>query len=81
MIIGVETAGLVLTIIPLLISTFKHYNDTRRAIRKFLNKRQYIKCVIEALDKQRVLIENKLNHVLKLAGFGDKADSNSLTLY
>jgi hypothetical protein len=81
MITGVETAGLVLAVIPLLISAFEHYNDTRGAIRKFLNKRQYIKRLIEALDEQRVLIENELDHVLKLAGFGDEAASISLTSY
>lgn len=81
MIRGVETAGLVLAVIPLLISAFEHYNDTRGAIRKFLNKKQYIKRVIEALDEQRVLIENELDHVLKLAGFGDEADSISVTSY
>lgn len=81
MITGVETVGLVLAVIPLLISAFEHYNDTRGTIRKFLNKRQYIKRVIEALDEQRVLIENELDHVLKLAGFGDEADSISLTSY
>ncbi|KAH0533839.1 hypothetical protein FGG08_007534 [Glutinoglossum americanum] len=64
-----------------LISAFEHYNDTRGVIRKFLNKKQYIKRVIEALDEQQVLIENELDHVLKLAGFGDEADSISLTSY
>jgi hypothetical protein len=81
MISGVETVGLVLAVIPLLISAFEHYNDTRGALRKFLHKKQYIRRVIEALDEQRVLIESELDHVLKLAGFGDEADSVSLITY
>ena len=81
MITGVETAGLVLAVIPLLISAFEHYNDTRGALRKFLNKRQYIKRIIGPLDEQRVLIENELDHVLRMGGFAEEADDIGVTSY
>lgn len=78
---GVEAVGVVLAVIPLLISAFEHYNDSRRAISRFLKKKEYIKRVIEALDEQRVLIENELDHVLRLAGFGEDAENISWTQY
>jgi hypothetical protein len=81
MVTGIETAGLVLAIIPLLISTFEHYNETKGALMKFFHKSLYIKRMIEALDEQKVLLENELELILSQAGYRVLAADVSLTAY
>lgn len=78
---GVEIAGLVLAVIPLLISAFEHYNDTKGVLQKFFHKSLYIKRLIGSLDEQRVLIENELENILSRAGCRDLAVKVSLSSY
>lgn len=81
MVTGVETAGLILAVIPLLISACEHYKETKSAISRFTRKRAYLQRLILALAEQKVVLENEIEYCLRLAGLEDVASTGTIETY
>ncbi len=68
MITGVETAGLVLAVIPLTTSTLENYNETRSFFTRVKEKILLIGKLISTLEAQKALMENDIEVLLGAAG-------------
>ena len=66
-----EVAGLVITVVPLLITALKQYTDARRGWRPFRRTSLYLNRLIQALREQTFLLETDLQQLLRAAGSED----------
>ena len=66
-----EVAGLVITVLPLMITALKLYTDARRGWRQFRRTSLYLSRLIQALREQRFLLETDLQQLLRAAGSED----------
>lgn len=64
MLTGVETAGLVLAVLPLFISAFEHYNDGLEPIKAFWDIDRLLPIQIRRLRNQHVHYEQTLRILL-----------------
>ena len=71
---GVETVGLVLGAIPIVIAALDHYNSMRRTWKDFTQKSIRIKQLIQGLREQQVLLEMDLELILRRVGAIDAVD-------
>jgi hypothetical protein len=72
MVTGVETAGLVLAAIPLLISAAEHYKQGLHPLKAILRKRYELERFYRALDEQKTVLRLSLIEL-----FGQDADKLS----
>ena len=66
-----EVAGLVITVMPLMISALKQYTEARRGLRQFRRTSLYLSRLIQALREQKFLLETDLQQLLRAAGSED----------
>ena len=68
MLSGVETAGLVLAVIPLIIAALENYKFSQRRWALFRRKEIYMSELIAVLWEQKMLLEADLEILLRAAG-------------
>ena len=66
-----EVAGLVIAVVPLMISALKQYTEARRGVRQFRRTSLYLSRLIQALREQNFLLETDLQQLLRAAGSED----------
>ncbi|KAK0508478.1 hypothetical protein JMJ35_008754 [Cladonia borealis] len=66
-----EVAGLVIAVVPLMITALKQYTDARRGWRQFRRTSLYLSRLIQALREQSFLLETDLQQLLRAAGSED----------
>ena len=71
---GIETIGLVLGALPIVIAALDHYNSTRKKWKDFTQKSLRIKQLIQGLNEQQVLLEMELELILRHVGAIHAAD-------
>ena len=68
---GLEVAGLILAVYPILVTSLDQYKSINRK-RDFFRKRdQHVAKLIDALREQQILIESDLELLLRAADLGD----------
>ena len=72
---GIETVGLVLGAIPIVIAALDHYNSVRSTWKDFTQKSLRIKQLIQGLEEQKVLLEMELELLLRRVGALSATDS------
>src|SRR6266480_4445731 len=82
MITGVEAAGLVLAILPLLISGLDHYREGLIPIKDWLRYRSEVKCLIRNLNVEqvrfRIICEKLLSGIVPEEELADLLEWTSL---
>jgi hypothetical protein len=61
---GIEVVGLVLAVLPLIISAFEHYEEGVSTIEKFLRYKREIRSIIEALATENAMFKNSCEQLL-----------------
>lgn len=64
-----EVAGLVIAVVPLIISALEQYREARRGIRRFKRLSFHLNRLIQALPEQIFCLETDLQQLLKAAEF------------
>ena len=70
-----EVAGLVIAVVPLMISALKQYAKARRGMRQFRRTSLYLAHLIQALREQKFYLETDLEQLLRAAGFEEDITS------
>ena len=70
-----EVAGLVIAVLPLMISGLKQYAKARRGMRQFRRTSLYLAHLIQALREQKFYLETDLEQLLRAAGFEEDITS------
>ena len=61
---GIEVVGLVLAVLPLIISALEHYEEGVSTIDKFLRYKREIRSIIEALATENAMFKNSCEQLL-----------------
>ena len=70
-----EVAGLVIAVVPLIVSALKQYTEARRGVRRFKRVSFRLGRLILALQEQEICLETDLQQLLKAAGFEEDITS------
>ena len=70
-----EVAGLVIAVLPLMISALKQYTKARRGMRQFRRTSLYLAHLIQALREQKFYLETDLEQLLRAAGLEEDITS------
>ena len=70
-----EVAGLVIAVMPLIISALRQYKEARRGVRRFKRISFRLGRLILALQEQEICLETDLQQLLGAAGFEEDITS------